>query len=375
MISNLKYKWLVFSLLFVVSVPWIVDAIDLKEPHPLHGESTRLAAPEFSLESIWSGEFQDGIDEYFRTNFLLRGMAIRTRNQIDYSLFHLSHARSVVEGREGYLFEENYILAALGLDSILTDSIVKRADRICDLSVNTGVPVLMVLAPGKGSYYREYLPLEYTSREGSKMDRLYEVWTEELSERAECVEVLDLHKYFENISEVFPKNGIHWSKWAQVEAINLMVDKLGEILSDSLEAAHLIIDESYRSTVMEGTDEDIEQGLNLWQNLEDFEATYYQTHWDSVPSISRPKVLLIGDSYAWGPVNMGLLRDGFRDSEFWFYNAGVHGPLIEDKGASPMAIHGFTTRSEFEKTVAEFDAVILLSTDANLPRFPFKFAN
>jgi hypothetical protein len=81
----------------------------------------------------------------------------------------------------------------------------------------------------------------------------------------------------------------------------------------------------------------------------------------------------MGDSYAWGPVNRGLLSRGYRSSEFWFYNAGVHGPSIEEKGASPQSIHGFANREEFEEVLSSFDAVVLLSTDANLPRFPFHF--
>ncbi|PCJ81196.1 MAG: hypothetical protein COA49_05665 [Bacteroidetes bacterium] len=370
-----RYKWLLLSVLVIINTPWVVDVLGLKEPHPLHGESTRIEAPEFLFETVWSGEFQDGIDEYFRTNFLLRGVAIRTRNQIDYSLFKLRHARSIVAGLDGYLFEENYILAALGLDSLPVDSIVSRTDRICELSKNTGVPVLVVFAPGKGSYFREFLPTEYTDREGQKKDRLYNAWSDEIETRKQLITLLDLHKYFEKKIEVFPKNGIHWSQWAQVEAVNLMIEKLNELLPDSLFAAHLVIDDSYRSSEMQGTDEDIEQGLNLWQNLEDLEATYYRTHWDLLPTSSRPKVLVMGDSYAWGPVNLGLLKHGFRDSEFWFYNSGVHGPLIEDKGASPMTVHGYTNRQEFEQIISEFDALILLSTDANLPRFPFKFAH
>ena len=360
----------IIIILLILNVPWLSDMIGLKEPHPLHGESTKLDMPDLSAKSFWTGDLQHGIDEYFRTNFLLRGLAIRTRNEIDYSIFSEYHAKSVIAGQEGYLFEENYILAALGLDSISTDSIIDRVSKVSQLSDVTGVPVLVVLAPGKGSYFKEFIPLSYIEEEGSVENRLFKIWSKELEN---MLNVLDLHSHFSTKPNVFPKNGIHWCEWVQVEAINLISDALVEILPDSLMPARMIIDSTYTSVDMEGTDEDIERGLNLWRDLEDFEAKYYVTHWEELPMESRPRVLLVGDSYTWGPVNKGLLRHGYKSSEFWFYNAAVHGPSIEEKGASPQTIHGFTSRDEFEDVIAQFDAVVLLSTDANLSRFPFNF--
>jgi hypothetical protein len=360
----------IFLILLMLNVSWLSDLLGLKEPHPLHGESTKLAMPEVSVNSIWNGDFQHGVDEYLRTNFVLRGLAIRTRNEIDYSIFSEQHARSVIIGQEGYLFEENYILAALGLDSIPTDSVISRVDRMSALSNASGVPFLVVLAPGKGSYFREFLPLRFLENEGIIEDRMFDIWSNVSNEK---LNVLDLQSHFSKVPNVFPKNGIHWCEWVQVEAINLISDALVKILPDSLKPARLVIDLTYTSFDMEGTDEDIENGLNLWRDLEDLETKYYKTHWEEVPLDSRPRILIMGDSYAWGPVNRGLLSHGYRSSEFWFYNAGVHGPSIEEKGASPQSIHGFATRAEFEEVISSFDAVVLLSTDANLPRFPFDF--
>ena len=357
-------------ILLMLNVSWLSSVLGLKEPHPLHGESTKLDMPELSVKSIWNGDFQHGVDEYLRTNFLLRGLAIRTRNEIDYSVFSETHARSVITGQDGYLFEENYILAALGLDSIPTDSVIDRVDRVSALSKASGVPFLVVFAPGKGSYFREFLPLAALENAGVVENRMFDVWSRVSNNK---LNVLDLHSHFSQIPNVFPKNGIHWCEWVQVEAINLMSDALAKLLPDSLRPARLVIDDEYTSFDMEGTDEDIENGLNLWRDLEDLETKYYATHWEEVPLSSRPRVLIMGDSYAWGAVNRGLLSRGYRSSEFWFYNAGVHGPDIEEKGASPQAIHGFTTRHEFESVISSFDAVVLLSTDANLPRFPFNF--
>jgi len=366
-------KILIIIVLLLLNAPWLSDVLGFKEPHPLHGESTIIEAPEFSFANLWRGEFQTSVDDFSRTNFLLRGMAIRTRNEIDYSLFCERHAKSIIAGSEGYLFEENYVLAALGLDAISEDTVSERVSRLSRLSIATGVPFLVILAPGKGSYFREFLPKEYLEIMGQSENRMYEMWLDQLVLKG--LRFLDLNSFFRLYTEVFPKNGIHWSEWAQVDAINMISDTLLDILPDSLRPARLMIDSLYRSTIMEGTDDDIEQGLNLWRNIPDLEATYYNTHWEDVPAFKRPRILVIADSYAWGLVNKGLLREGYRDSEFWFYNQGVHGPNIVQKGASPQTVHGFSTKAEFEQVISGFDAVVLLSTDANLPRFPFNFGN
>ncbi len=366
-------KILIIIVLLLLNAPWLSDVLGFKEPHPLHGESTIIEAPEFSFANLWRGEFQTSVDDFSRTNFLLRGMAIRTRNEIDYSLFCERHAKSIIAGSEGYLFEENYVLAALGLDAISEDIVSERVSRLSRLSIATGVPFLVILAPGKGSYFREFLPKEYLEIMGQSENRMYEMWLDQLVLKG--LHYLDLNSFFRLYTEVFPKNGIHWSEWAQVDAINMISDTLLDILPDSLRPARLMIDSLYRSTIMEGTDDDIEQGLNLWRNIPDLEATYYNTHWEDVPAFKRPRILVIADSYAWGLVNKGLLREGYRDSEFWFYNQGVHGPNIVQKGASPQTVHGFSTKAEFEQVISGFDAVVLLSTDANLPRFPFNFGN
>ena len=70
-------------------------------------------------------------------------MAIRTMNQIDYSLFNETHARSVLVGKEGYLFEENYIKAALGLDDLKSTQVDSIVVSLESLSVESSTLSLL----------------------------------------------------------------------------------------------------------------------------------------------------------------------------------------------------------------------------------------
>lgn len=365
----------IIFILLLLNVPWLSDVLGLKEPHPLHGEPTQLPMPKLSIDSLWTGDWQEGVDEYFRTNFLLRGMAIRTRNQLDYTLFNQTHARSVLMGKEGYLFEENYINAALGFDGISEQNISERVLDLESLADSLETPVFIVLAPGKASYYMQFIPDVYFSSDSMSFNKSYNFWSK-CVKKSKSLNLIDLHSHFKDQEDVFPKNGIHWCEWAQVEAFNVINDSLASHLPEGVKPAKFVIDSMYRSSTMEGTDEDIERGLNLWQNIDDLETTYYKTSWEDRENESKPRVLIVADSYAWGVVNRGILRHSYMEGEFWYYNQVVHGPKYldtEDFGGKPFEVHDIKNNSDLIAALDEFDAVILLSTDANLYRFPFKF--
>ncbi len=359
----------------ILCTPLLLDILKLKKPHPLKGENTELSKPNLNFNSLYYGHYTDSLNDYLKTNFTLRGMAIRTMNQIDYSVFNETHARSVLVGKEGYLFEENYIKAALGLDELQSTQVDSIVESLENLSIESSTPFFIALAPGKASYFSEYIPDSYVELTDPLLhNSSYILWSNKVSNSPE-LHLIDLYNHFIDKEEVFPKNGIHWCEWSQIEAFNLIVDSIVSIINDSLLPAKFLIDNEYRSTKMEGTDDDIERGLNLWQNIPDLERTYYNVSWDKVEE-EKPHVLLVGDSYAWGIVNRGVLKYGFRESEFWYYNQVVHGPkyLNTDMfGKNPNTVHSISSQEDFIKTLSEFDAVILLSTDANLFRFPFNF--
>ena len=369
-----KYIWI---LILLVNIPVLTDLFQIEDSYPLNGETQTYDMPELSYSKLLDGSFQASVDEYSRMNFSLRSIAIRTMNQIDFTLFSEPHARSVVVGKEGYLFEENYIKAALGLDDVPRDTIINRAHRLSQLSKYINTPILVVLAPGKGNYFRQYIPNKYRQSEVHRLNYSHDLWASELSDTSQEISVLDLHTFYQDVAEVFPKNGTHWSHWVIVDAINKVSDELNNLLPSGIRASYLQIDSTYRSNIMQGTDEDIEEGMNLWFELADLEATYYKTSWGKTDTI-KPKILIVGDSFAWGSVNMAVLSQGYRDSEFWFYNAEVHGPVYQPQGRSglsPEEIHGITTRAELYSVLSEFDAIICLSTDASLSKFPFGFGD
>ena len=82
----------VIVLVVILCTPLVLDVVKLKKPHPLNGEKTELPKPNLSFNSLYYSHYTDSLNDYLKTNFTLRGMAIRTMNQIDYSLFNETHA-------------------------------------------------------------------------------------------------------------------------------------------------------------------------------------------------------------------------------------------------------------------------------------------
>jgi hypothetical protein len=76
-----------------------------------------------------------------------------------------------------------------------------------------------------------------------------------------------------------------------------------------------------------------------------------------------PRVLVIGDSFYYGMYNWGMMQRIFRGGEFWYYNRERLVPEKETTYTSDI--------QNYVLEVNKFDVVVLLLTEANLPRFGF----
>jgi hypothetical protein len=79
-----------------------------------------------------------------------------------------------------------------------------------------GKQVLVILAPGKASYFPEFIPDEMATI--TKLNTNYEGYKAELKEST--VPFIDAHQWFRNMKDtsrypLFPKCGIHWSKYGE----------------------------------------------------------------------------------------------------------------------------------------------------------------
>ncbi|HIP32185.1 MAG TPA: hypothetical protein EYG86_05440 [Crocinitomicaceae bacterium] len=332
----------------------------------LHGAIEAVEQPKLSVDSWLSGEYQNQSNDYFNQNFGFRPYFVRLHNQFYYSTFNEPKARDVVVGKDDFLFEENYIKAYLGRDFIGKKEIeekIHKLDMLKDTLSKRGVELLIVFAPGKGSFYSEYIPEKYEP--AIKSTTNYEVYQKSLV--ANDFNFIDFNSWFLAMKDttsfpLFPKTGIHWSKYGELIAADSMIKYIADLTGR--EMPEIRINDVIKTDIMWDSDNDVEKGMNLFFNIKDLEMAYPQfeiLHKDK----TEAKVLTVADSYFWGVYNWGLSRDVFAEGQFWFYNEAIY----PDSYDQPLNVKDIDIITEVEKN----DVVVLLSTDANLYKFAFGF--
>lgn len=303
---------------------------------------------------------------YLKETAGFRPSLVKIHNQIHYWFYNVAVANGVIIGNEGYLYEENYIKAYLGRDYVGRTAIQEKVDKmvaISDTLEKLDKSLIILFAPGKASFYPEYIPDRFNPYQKDTTN--YETYKKIISKTD--LHFLDFHQWFRSMKTtspypLMPKTGIHWSKYGEVLAADSLLNYLESICS--CKYPNLVIDTVNKSTEMMDTDDDIEDGMNLFFNIPDLEMGYPAIHKETSGTEANLIVSTVADSYFWGVYNWGLSRDYFNQGQFWYYNEQIY-----QEGEEPINPKDIDVRKEVEKS----DVIILLSTDANLYKFAFGF--
>lgn len=362
----IKYG-LFLTVLGLMSIPALQQRFKWFEEAPLSGAIREVQAPPFEFSDWWKGAYQDSLQVYLKESVGFRNSFVRIHNQIHFSFYDQAIANSVIIGKENYLYEENYILTYLGRDFIGTEAIHEKVEKIKSISdtlQQINKEIIILLAPGKGSFYPEFIPDDYEP--DLKTQTNYETYASAFNSTK--IHVLDFNQWFRDKKStspypLFPKTGIHWSRYGEILVADSLINYI-EFISKK-ELPNLVIDTIIKSYDMEETDDDIEDGMNLYFNIPDLEMGYPRFHIDSSGNESGLTVLTIADSYYWGLFGWGLSRDYFNNGKFWYYNEAIY----PDNDGGPTKVQDIDLLSEIEKN----DIILIICTDANLNRFAFGF--
>ena len=361
--NNLIKKTLFGLILSVVTVSLIQQNFNLVKLKMLNGSFQVAEKPILTLKGWLEGVYQTKQETYFDQNFGFRKTAIRFYNQWNYTLFNQAKANGVIIGKEGYLYEENYIKAHLGLD-FLGEEVIKnhteRLKKVREKLLKKNINLLVIFAPGKASFYPEYIPDKYHP-EIKKTTNL-EAYRAQMI--LQGIPFLDLNSYFIDLKKsspfpLYPKTGIHWSKYGEIIASDTLIKYLEQ--QNRISLAKIQVERIENSTNMRDTDDDIEKGMNLIFNIPDLEMGYPIFKFQKKPIKLNEKILVLADSYYWGLFNWGLSKNCFNDGQFWFYGEQIY-PESYDK---PLMVNDIHIPTELEKN----KVVLLISTDANLFKF------
>ena len=355
---------LIIGFLFL---PMIQQMRMLVEIKPLDGSYSSIEKPGFRLTDWFEGKYQKAQESYVDQEVGFRSFLVRTYNQIHYNLFNQARANNVTVGKEDYLYDESYINAYLGRDFIGQKNVsdkVAKLQKISDTLRAQNIDIIVVFAPGKGSFYPEFIPESYEPNR--KTITNHQAYAKEL--KKSNMHFLDLNSWFISMKgkskyPLFPKTGIHWSVYGEVLALDTLANYVQKIRN--IQLPKMVLDKVDISDTVRGTDDDIEKGMNLIFNIPDLKMGYPVLSFIEKDTDVNLKVITVADSYYWGVFGQGLSGRIFADEQFWYYNREIHSRFLPQS----KLVKDVNIRKEVEKR----EVVVLLFTDANLPDFAYGF--
>ena len=361
-----KITFILFIIMMIgLFLPMFQQFAKIVEVKPLLGAVELEKRPTRSIDSWIDESFQESSEKYLNQEFGFRNWFVKLHNQIEFSLFDATNAHSVVIGKDNYLYEENYIKAYYGRDFIGDSAMQAKVDRIKFLQDTLGSlnkELLVVVTPGKATFYPEYIPDHLKSE---KSHTNYEAFIQLAKE--DQLQLIDFNAWFVDQKEksdypLYPKTGIHWSRYA----MNLVIDSLLSYVEvkRNIDLPDVNIGQIQISKNLIDPDRDIEDGMNLLFDIRNQPMANADISYNETGKV-KPKAIVISDSFFWGLYGKGILKHAFNNGEFWFYNREIHTP----DGEGP----GMVSEVDYFSKIMKTDIIILMTTDANLPKFPWGF--
>jgi hypothetical protein len=358
--QTFKLTLLVLSLL-ILSLPLIVRHGAIIAEPPLSGYfqvETIPPADSLTPETFLHGRYQQMLTAGINHQFGLRNSFVRLFNQVDFDLFGLIHAQGFVAGKDGYLYEEDYIHEYTGNYYIGEPALRKKVQRlknVTDTLATHGIPLILCLEPGKASFYPEYIPARFHpgQRSVSNYDQLVAAC------REEHMPFTDLNAWFLHMKPsarypLFPRFGMHWSLYG----VPFAVDTLTRILSAATgkPVPQIAARGWFETRYPLGTDNDIGDMMNLLFPHRRDDGAVPVCLFDTVKPVL--KALIIADSYYLNIVEE-YGRNIFREQDYWYYNNKRY-PYHNNMPPE------YVDKTGLREKLLSYDVILLMTSEINL---------
>ncbi len=355
---------LLFSILLGFGIIFYQDYFPVIHEEPLKGYSPPFEKATFSWEKWWSGEYQERKDVELTNVFGFRNTLVRLDHQIGWTVFRSAHVNGVIVGEEDYLYEESYINAYYGKDYIGDSLLLQRMEKVrmvSDTLSKLGKELIVVFAPGKATFYDEYIPKNLIAEKRKTNYAQHKKYAEDWG-----LNFVDFQSWFLEIKDssthsLYPKYGIHWSYYGAALAQDSLIRYIEKLRNIDMPNASIL---DYRVDTLKKTDFDIGASLNLLEPLDNETHTFPFILWESEEGKQKPTMVTIADSFYWLFIDQGFTR-GFDNSQFWYYYHDIY----------PATSRGFKKHADLilSEEIANHDIFIIMSTDANLSKLGWDF--
>ena len=370
--SNKLHTFLFALVIAALFLPMIQMVKPFVEVGPLFGSIVPTAKDSLTLEAWFDGTYQENRNKYINEQFGFRNTAVRLHNQIAFSLFGKAKANGVIIGKEDYLYEIKYINAYRGAEEINQselDSNLFMLKAIQSKLKEKGVELIVVMNPGKASFYSEFIPDEFPIVSNRSYYSEYQIGLE-----SQGIQHIDFGKWFREMkgktpAPLFPKTGIHWSQYGATLAADSLVNYCMKLFGKNMNEFVWDKNNLPLQTTMESVDDDIGLGMNLYLPIDVLPMAYPRVSGkvkvDSANKGIQPKVAVISDSYFFNLMQLPWAPNIFESLNFYFYNKQLHkrpeGTMTNSDPLSQM--------KEIEKS----NVVFVMATECNMDKLGWGF--
>lgn len=362
---------ILFLFLLIMLLPLFQLVLPFTKETPLDGIDLPSPLPEFTTSTWANEEYQKNYSIAFEQNIGFHPSLVRLRNQINYSVFNFSDIADVVVGKQGYIFLKPYTNAVTGADFVGSEYIDIQAQKMKTLQTELkkkNIDFFVVLAPGKGSFYSEFIPDKIMN--GAKPDSTnYACYKKMFSEQQ--VNCLDLNSHFLAIKKtekypLYSTTGVHWTEYSCYLASKEIVAYIENIRKINLPEIKLQSVEMLDLSGNHSSDYDAACLMNIFTTIQHPTYAIPKLQYVSDSSTTKPRFLCIADSYFAGITNTSIPSNVFTDYQYWLYYDRVYQSYLKEKKVAELNL-----KNEIEKK----DVVCILATDASLAPFPFGFVD
>lgn len=345
-------------------LPIIQSNFNLLKLYKLAGDDTIQNDTTLTCTNYFSGDYQKKIDKKLSSDFGFRSLLIKINNQLNFSLFNKVNAQGVIVGKDNYLFETTYINSYLGKDLMSEDSINQNLNRlkiISDKLLKLNKHLILVIAPSKPSYFREFLP-DYLGQKSTNNN--YTLILEGI--KKQHLNCIDFSNWFnENKYKskypLYPKHGNHWSMYGSYLAADSIIKYIEA--EQNIDLPNLVL-KNIKIEQPKNEDKDIEYGINLLFKLKSYDLATPEIITEDSIGKTKPNVIVIGDSFYWNIFNFGI-SNCFNNSSFWYYNQVVY----PDSYKKQVMVSDL----DFGNEIKKHDVIIILATESNIKSFGWGF--
>lgn len=356
-------------LMCMMIFPLLQSRFGLIGEKPLTGAYSTITKPDlkrFTRPAWLSGIFQEEFNNQTENHIGFRNSLVRINNQLDYTLFRQANAEGVIAGKNGELFEEDYIREAKGLFFIGDETWKKKATRlkaVQDTLSALGKTLVVIIEPGKATYYPELSPRKYRNIQS---DGKFSNYGQMLGHfTREGINVLDLDAFFrikknENPYPLFLKGGTHWSYYGAALAADTVLAYLSGLSSKSI--PDMRIEGTKTLDTIRHPDYDIGLAMNLIFPIRQKEPVYPVFSFSETNNSAKADALIVGDSFYFNWLNDQITPSAFGNCDFWYYNKNItRCDYVQD---------GVASDKNFRDEVLKRDIIMIMITG----RFHHAFA-